>query len=144
MNNQGFTLKELLMVIVVIGILCGAAIPQFYSLQRSRRQTEMEKVVGIVQAGVVRDGKATGAGDNKQVTFPEKLDNEPMGKVCHNCFGLILDKGVESPLWYKRSDSEYLYSRNGNSGDEKNYLESGDFKVIYDRKNGNVMAVPVE
>ena len=41
-NQKGFTIKELLMVFVVIAILCLAAIPPFFALQ-SRRKTEMKK-----------------------------------------------------------------------------------------------------
>lgn len=42
---RGFTIKELLMVLVVIGILFGLAIPQFYAMRNAKKQTQVPKIV---------------------------------------------------------------------------------------------------
>jgi Tfp pilus assembly protein FimT len=49
-NQKGFTIKELLMVFVVIAILCLAAIPPFFMLQQSRREANIKKTTNELQA----------------------------------------------------------------------------------------------
>lgn len=141
MKNLGFTIKELLMVIVVIGILCLAAIPQYFAMQNTRRHTEMEKIVKKVQAAIFQ-GKKTH--EDQNTTFPSALDREPINRKCLNCFSLILNKGVKNPLWFKISETEYLYSRNGNTNTIEDYKESGDFKITYDTKTGTLIATQIE
>lgn len=36
MTQKGFTIKELLMVVVVIGLLCAFAIPEYYALRAAK------------------------------------------------------------------------------------------------------------
>lgn len=38
MNNKGFSIKELIMVLVVIGLLCAFSIPMFYKMQSERNK----------------------------------------------------------------------------------------------------------
>lgn len=49
LSQKGFTIKELLMVFVVIAILCLAAIPPFFALQKSRREAEIKKAATELQ-----------------------------------------------------------------------------------------------
>lgn len=139
-TNTGFSIKELIMVMVVIGILCIAAIPQFYAMQNSRRQTQMEIIVRQVQSGIF---KIKTADKELSVPIPEILDNEPINQTCQNCFSLILEEGIENNLWYKLSATEYLYSRNGNFESADDYKESGDFKISYDKETGTLLATQI-
>ena len=41
-NEEGFTIAELLIVIVVLGILAAIAIPNFTGLQKRARRAELE------------------------------------------------------------------------------------------------------
>lgn len=40
MKNKGFTIKELIMAIVVIGVLFGLAVPQYYALRNTRENVQ--------------------------------------------------------------------------------------------------------
>ncbi|MCF7805804.1 MAG: type II secretion system protein [Candidatus Marinimicrobia bacterium] len=52
-NTKGFTLIELVMVIVILGILAAVAIPRFSDLSTNARTSSFKGAIGAVKSSVV-------------------------------------------------------------------------------------------
>ncbi|EGQ9574560.1 type II secretion system protein [Vibrio alginolyticus] len=83
-RQGGFTLIELVVVIVILGILAVTAAPRFLNLQDDARDATLEGLKGSLQgaAGIVY-GKAAIAGveasDDQSITFNKKTINTVYG-----------------------------------------------------------------
>ncbi len=74
MKRRGFTLIELVMVIVILGILAVVAVPQYFNLVGQAKTAAEEGVVGAVKGGI---GTYYGNQAAKNLTplFPTMLDS---------------------------------------------------------------------
>lgn len=54
MNNRGFTLLELLIVVLLIGILGAAALPQYFNAVERQRVTEALTILSAIEKAQVR------------------------------------------------------------------------------------------
>lgn len=52
MNNKGFTLIELIIVIAILGILSAVAVPKFFSLTDRAHNANAEAIAGAVKSGL--------------------------------------------------------------------------------------------
>ena len=114
MNKQGFTLIELIMVIVILGILAIVAVPQFFNLGTRASAASESGVVGGVRAGIM-----TYHANQQPPAYPATLDgvadDTDCGQGVAACFTTILSQGGitetnASNQWHKTDDTEYTHS----------------------------------
>lgn len=101
-GHQGFTLIELIMVIVILGILAAVAVPRYFNLA-SDAQTAAEN--GVV--GGVRDGIQTYFAQYR--AYPSDLDNATTSPCTRTnaCFTNVLTQGGITADWVKNTGITY-------------------------------------
>lgn len=103
-NERGFTLIELVMIIVILGILSAVAIPNYYSLQSDAQSAAELGVVGGVRSGI----STFYANECNEGTcaWPTNSDvctaNAAACSSVNPCFDGILAQGITSD-WTKNS-----------------------------------------
>ncbi len=138
LNQSGFTLKELLIVFIVIGILCAGSIPLFHKLQKDMHLRRVQKTVTRVQKAI---HKYT-APDTKQ--YPATLDISPVNEVCNGCFNLVLTRGLIDKGWFKLSNEEYLYSPLSTDKLDEVLKHPHQFRILYNNKTGTLSFVEMK
>jgi len=108
MNKGGFTLIELIIIIVVLGVLAVSAIPIYYNLTSDAKTSAEKGVVGNVKAGImlyyVNSAKSGGT-----PAYPTVLDAEADGTSASDAkplFVNIVQGGVTSG-WSKTNSTTY-------------------------------------
>lgn len=118
--KKGFTLIELIMIIVILGILAAVAVPKYFDLQASAQTAAEKGVVGGVRAGIL-----TYFAQNK--AYPATLDSASTAacSTSNVCFDNVLQQGGITSDWTKVSASSYT----GPASTTYTYTAgTGDFK----------------
>jgi len=121
-RSKGFTLIELVMIIVILGILAAVAIPRHFDLQAQARQAAEDGIVGSVRAGIY-----TVFAQNR--AFPANLDgcgdNACDSCTAGDCFDGVLEYGISDSNWsragqvYTNSDTTNTYTYTPGDGSFK-------------------------
>ena len=122
-KRPGFTLIELVMVIIILGVLAAVAIPVFVNLQSEANTAAEKGVVGAVRAGIVSYYIDTARGN--KTSYPATLDavaDGTMASKSNPLFTVVLTQGGITADWKKVSASTYsgptgtAYTYNSTSG----------------------------
>ena len=113
-KSHGFTLIELIMVIVVLGFLAVIAIPEYVDLGPRSKKANEDGVVGGVRAGI-----ATQVAKNAAINsltglsvYPSALDTVATG-ACPSvaagghCFDGVVPGGIRDSTWSKGAGDVY-------------------------------------
>ncbi len=128
-NQKGFSLKELAMTLVVMGLLCGLAVVPYNMMQNARITTRLQAVLQNLETKL-RVYK------NDKGNFPQSLDDSPAGQVCQNCFATVLNHVPQQEKWFKMSATQYLFAASSSGIQENDFRKTKDFAIEYQPTTG--------
>ncbi|MDP3921647.1 MAG: type II secretion system protein [Candidatus Omnitrophota bacterium] len=112
-NQRGFTLIELVMVIVILAVLGAVAIPIYVDLSGEANSAAEEGVVGGVRAGVATYFIDPARGN--RTSYPSALGtatNAACSKT-NACFATVLQQGGVTQGWTKTGALAYTGPNGG-------------------------------
>ena len=109
MGSKGFTLIELVMIIVILGILAAVAIPKYYDLTDDANEAAEKGVVGGVRSAI-----HTYYAENR--AWPSALDDAASGSDASSSnpfFDDVLSQGGVTDDWSKDGSGDYVGPNSG-------------------------------
>lgn len=110
-NQKGFTLIELILVIVILGILAAVAAPQFFDMTDDARQAQRDSVVSTI-GSAVNMTRSDNLMNGVVPAIPAQLDAHPDGSACADatpCFDGVLQGGIVDNSWNKVDATNYTH-----------------------------------
>lgn len=109
-NQAGFTLIELIMVIVILGILAVVAIPKYADMKREATIATMKGLTGALESGAtITHAKAVVSGVNKLASTTITVDSVVVqlvyGYPSGTAAGIPLMISAPSDSWKSRASS---------------------------------------
>ncbi|MEW6744111.1 MAG: prepilin-type N-terminal cleavage/methylation domain-containing protein [Planctomycetota bacterium] len=130
-RNAGFTLIELVVIIVVLGVLSAVAIPSYINLQDKANQAAEEATVGNVRTAIAL-AYAAAAAEGDPV-YPAVLDKAKNGAASptNPLFVNVLSQGGVTRDWEKIDSNSY---KGPNRGIYDYKKETGEFLFVKQEK----------
>ena len=106
-NKKAFTMIELVMVIVILGILAAVAIPKYFDFSGNAKVSAEKGVVGGVKAGIATYYSNQCVGGT--CAYPATLDSASNAacSTANVCFSNVLGQGGITSDWTKASATTY-------------------------------------
>lgn len=113
-NQQGFTLVELILVIVILGVLAVSVAPKFVDVQTSAQAAQADAVVAAIRDGITLQ-YANNLLNNIAPLYPDMLDWSAGGPAspANPLFGNVLQSPITAG--WERTGDNYRHIVSGQS-----------------------------
>jgi len=113
-QRHAFTLVEMIMVIVIMGLLAAVVMPKFTDMKTEAQNAAEEATVAAVRSGIKLAHMTTLA--QGQDGYPAKLDSakNAVGSETNELFTEVIEDGVTDGNWKKNNKTTYQYVPTGN------------------------------
>lgn len=112
MRMRGFTLTEVILIIVILGVLAVSSFPKFLNISGEAEDSYREGIASAVSAGIALFRANDIVANGEPGSFPAALDDVPDKTFCSAkdmCFSKVLSSGVEDGRWFKENGNDYRY-----------------------------------
>jgi prepilin-type N-terminal cleavage/methylation domain-containing protein len=112
-NLKAFTLVELVMVIVIIGLLAAVVVPQFGDMRTQAQAAAENATASAVKSGI-KLAYMTNLTKGLS-TYPATLDSAAIGlaSATNPLFTTVIDNGVTDGNWRKTAATRYQFVPTG-------------------------------
>jgi prepilin-type N-terminal cleavage/methylation domain-containing protein len=109
LTHTGFTLVELVMVIVIIGLLAAVVMPKFSDIKTEAQSAAEEGAVAAVRSGIKLAHMSSLAQGSD--TYPTTLDSASNGDASETnpLFTDVVEGGITDGNWKKTGTRRYEY-----------------------------------
>jgi prepilin-type N-terminal cleavage/methylation domain-containing protein len=109
-NQKGFTLIELVVVMVILALLAAVAVPKFLDLQKQAEVAAVKKVVGNIRSALsIRVAKALINGDDLTSLAGSLYPMDLLANIPEPYRGRTGGVPTEKGVWFEGSTSHDLY-----------------------------------